>query len=478
MKEEERKFDVGSSFKLPDLGSLAADVIRRPAKTLTATYFDTDDLRLVRAGASLRYRAGDDLPWTVKLPTGVAGVRNEISRPGPGLSGAAAKPPQELVWLVASLTRGAPLKPVTVVKSRRTAYELFNAKGRVLAELVDDRVTTQNGGFREIEVERKTGSSRLLSTVEQHLLEAGARPATYPSKVAHALGEPALLPPDALAPNGDGDVLVEAVRAGVRRLLDHDPLVRLGEPLPNGDTPVHQMRVACRRLRSDLRTFGASIQSGWARPIRDELGWLAGLLGAARDIEVLRHRLRRTASADPLTTMDSVAIERMDAVLARRQADALHKLGESLRSGRYLALVDALVAATRELPRKKRAAHGLANEPTQRLLASLGGLTESAPDHDWHQVRILAKRARYAVEAQEGRDDPLARRLAALQDLLGEHQDAAVAAETWLSFGMEPGLAVTAGRLYERERTAVRRARADYLRTADELRQSLSKSDG
>src|SRR5512139_2463366 len=99
-KEEERKYDVGSSFALPDLAPLAAEVIRKPVKTLTATYYDTADLRLVRAGASLRFRAGDELPWTVKLPTGVPGVRHEISRPG----SAPGKPPQELVWLVAALT--------------------------------------------------------------------------------------------------------------------------------------------------------------------------------------------------------------------------------------------------------------------------------------------------------------------------------------------------------------------------------------
>jgi len=473
-KEEERKYDVGSSFQLPDLSSLAAEVTLKPAKTLTATYYDTADLRLVRSGASLRFREGDDLPWTVKLPTDTPGVRHEISRPG----SAPGKPPQELVWLVAGLTRGAPLKKVAVVTSRRVGYDLRSAKGRVLAELVDDHVTTANGGFREIEVERKAGSGRLLSTVEERLLAAGAVPASYPSKVAHALGEAALRAPDAVnghAGDGDaGDVVDRAIRAGVKRLLDHDPLVRLEEPLPNGDTAVHQMRVACRRLRSDLRTFSPLLREAWARPLRTELGWLAEMLGAARDAEVLRARLRSTAGADPLAPMDTVAIERIDGVLARRQADALRTLGESLRSGRYLALLDALVAATRQQARKKGSLHGLANEPTQRLCASLGKLEASGADADWHHVRILTKRARYAVEAQEGHRDPLARAMADLQDLLGEHQDAAVAGTTWLSFGIEPALSVTAGRLYERERAAVRAARAQLLTIAPQL---LSKAD-
>jgi CHAD domain-containing protein len=52
-----------------------------------------------------------------------------------------------------------------------------------------------------------------------------------------------------------------------------------------------------------------------------------------------------------------------------------------------------------------------------------------------HQIRIDAKRTRYAAEAaipvSSKRMRSFARALAELQDLLGEHQDAAVA-RTWL----------------------------------------------
>jgi hypothetical protein len=53
-----------------------------------------------------------------------------------------------------------------------------------------------------------------------------------------------------------------------------------------------------------------------------------------------------------------------------------------------------------------------------------------------------------------------------VQTLLGEHQDAAVAADTWLDIAKsDPDdhvLAITAGRLFERERAAVRQARAGF----------------
>lgn len=104
MVEEEQKYEVDDAYVLPDLTATApagGRVRALPPVTLVARYLDTVDLRLARAGASLRHRKGDELPWTVKLPTGTPGVRHEISRPGPK-----GRPPPELVELVTVLHRG------------------------------------------------------------------------------------------------------------------------------------------------------------------------------------------------------------------------------------------------------------------------------------------------------------------------------------------------------------------------------------
>jgi len=103
-------------------------------------------------------------------------------------------------------------------------------------------------------------------------------------------------------------------------------------------------------------------------------------------------------------------------------------------------------------------------------LEGAGQLDPDGPDEMWHGVRIQGKRVRYAVDAVAsvlgGEANVLARALADVQDLLGEHQDAAVAAETWLAIANsdpdDHALAVTAGRLYERERACVRAARAAF----------------
>ncbi|MFC0508458.1 CYTH and CHAD domain-containing protein [Micromonospora costi] len=490
--EEERKYEVDDTFVLPDLSGTApagGRVRARPPAILVATYVDTPDLRLARAGVSLRHREGDELPWTVKLPTDAPGVRQEISRPGP-----LGDPPAALAALVTVHSRGAPLAPAVVVRTERHAYEVVGPDGDVLAEVVDDRVTTRTpdgavtGGFRELEVERKAGDRALLDRIGSVLGDAGARGGSFVPKHVRALGpaaggEPDLVPPTGLPSRPTaGDVVTEAVRRGVRRLVEHDPLVRLRAPL-DGDTAVHRMRVACRRLRSDLRTFGPLVRPGWARPLRDELRWLAGVLGAARDAEVLRARLRRTAAADPISPLDSAAVDRLDARLGERERQALVAVDEALASARYLALVDALVLAARA-PRltplaadpAARVLPRLVARPWRRLAGGKGRpgavaeLDPLGPDERWHAVRKRGKQARYAASAVApalgGRAGKLASALTRVQDLLGEHQDAAVAARTWLELAAERpddhALAVTAGRLAERERATVHRARAAF----------------
>ncbi|GAB3971813.1 CYTH and CHAD domain-containing protein [Plantactinospora veratri] len=505
MLEEERKYDVDPGFTLPDLSGIVPDgvrVVELPPVTLTATYLDTTDLRLARAGVSLRHRRGDELPWTVKLPADSPGVRHEISR-----AGRPKRAPADLLALVTAYSRGAELRPAAVVRTVRRAYELRDETDRVLVEIADDSVRVLDGKrvrstFREVEVERKDGGRELLEVLEPALTGAGARRGDFTPKHVRALGPAAEAPPD-LVPPGElperpsaGDVVAAAVRRGAGRVLAHDPLVRLRAPVGDDDTAVHQMRVGCRRLRSDLRTFGPLVRKAWATSLRDELKWLAGVLGQARDAEVLRARLTSTAAADPLSPLDPAAVARMDRVLADRHAEALAAVDEALGSARYHALVEALVDATRS-PKLTARADGPAAEVLPRLVArpwhrltdgddevdGAADLDPGAPDERWHAVRINGKRARYAVDAVAGvlggDAAKLARALAKVQNLLGEHQDAAVAAQTWLSIAErnpgDHGVAVTAGRLAERERAAVRAARAafpDAWRRASRKRRS------
>jgi CHAD domain-containing protein len=489
MLEEERKYEVDDRFSLPDLSDcipVGGRVLSHDPLTLRATYYDTADYRLARAGVSLRYRKGDspDKVWTAKLPSDSPGTRHEICR-----AGHRTVIPAELVSLLTAYHRGSALQPAAVMRTVRRAHEIHDADGRRLVEIDDDAVSVFDGRrvkrrFREIEVERLDGGSRLLDQVEDVLCLAGARAGGFIPKHIRAMDEAASQPADVQPADRmpgkpfASDVIAAALRGNILRIMRHDPFVRLRQPLSGGDTPVHQMRVGCRRLRGDLRTFRPLLDREWADALWEDLRWLSDALGLARDAEVLRARLHATAAYDPLAPLEPAAVARIDADLTARHEEALLTLDALMESPRYVALLDSLVAAARE-PRLDTHATVAARwvlpplvaKPWRQLVqGNPEALTAESPDADWHALRILGKRARYAVEAVAsvlgGAASDLAAALAAVQDLLGEHQDAAIAGDTWLAIAAadpdDHALAVTAGRLYERERSAVRRSRQGF----------------
>ncbi|WP_435850725.1 CYTH domain-containing protein [Streptomyces mirabilis] len=73
-RETERKYEAPSAKDtswLPDLTSVdgIASVVGASLDELDAVYYDTDDLRLVGASATLRRRTGGaDAGWHLKLP--------------------------------------------------------------------------------------------------------------------------------------------------------------------------------------------------------------------------------------------------------------------------------------------------------------------------------------------------------------------------------------------------------------------------
>ncbi len=176
------------------------------------------------------------------------------------------------------------------------------------------------------------------------MLEAGAIDGQQMSKVARALGPAALeaadvvpveLEDDATA----GDVVRAAIAGSVRRLLRHDPGVRLGDDIEQ----VHQARVATRRLRSDLRTFSSLVDEMWAKKLREDLAWLADLLGAVRDLDVLFDRLEMQVAALPLE--DEPGGHDLLARLAAERAEARAALMVAMESDEYIEVLQSLIAA-------------------------------------------------------------------------------------------------------------------------------------
>src|SRR5215469_1824911 len=106
VNETEVKYEADPDTVLPPLDDLpqVAGTTQPPDQMLEAVYFDTPDLRLLRAGITLRRRTGGgDAGWHLKLPLG-EDSRTEIRLP-PGRS--PRQVPAELAGLVRVFTRGA-----------------------------------------------------------------------------------------------------------------------------------------------------------------------------------------------------------------------------------------------------------------------------------------------------------------------------------------------------------------------------------
>ncbi len=491
--EVERKFRVHGLFRLPEISLADGGGLGDGTVTvLTAAYLDTDDLRLARSRVTLRRReGGSDEGWHLKLPLR-AETREELTVPLD--RGTTAVPPQELSDLVLSLTRSAPLENVATLRTERTTYPVLDASGVLLASLTDDSVSVLDGHrtvaqFREIEVELVGGDDAVLDEVGEVLTGAGALPGGTVSKVGRALGPLATADPDVPEPGEvtPGDPARMAVQAhlarNTRALLAHDVGVRRDKP-----DSVHQMRVAARRLRSGLKVFEPLLDPTVTRPLRAELAWLAGVLGEVRDREVLRDRLLRDLdriSTDPAIEVETTAARRLvRSSMTTGMTGARATVLDALRSQRYLALLDDLVSTCADPPVVaaadqpcSEALPPLVRRSWRRLARDVEALRADGPDAEWHETRIAAKRARYACEAVEPVFGKPARRLAArvelVTELLGEHQDAALAADTVRSLASRKQLAGSTGFalgiLHSLQREAVDASRDELVRIWPEV---------
>ncbi len=483
MIEREVKLAAWPGFRLPDLDSVApgARTRRRETVDLDATYFDTADLRLARRGMTLRHRRrGARETWTLKLPR-PSSDPSVISREEVDVVGPPGEVPEPLALLVAADVRTAELVAVARLVTVRRRTLVLDADGEPLVEVDDDEVSVMDGGrvaarFRELEVEIATeAEDEVAARVVDRLAQAGAELAGPVPKVARALGPRSSHPPEAApvtlppAPSA-GAVVGAALREAATRLLVHHPVAVVGAD-PEG---VHQMRVAARRLRSDLRTFRPLVDRAVTDPVRDELRWLGQVLGAVRDPDVLADQMR-SVGEDVLDVEDR---PRLDHALVRMAAErdsaqvALHGV---LGSDRYRRLLDQVVALAEAPPLTAAAATpavdvlpGLVAKPWRDLRRRVAALGEAPSDHALHDVRKRAKQVRYATEAVApavGREArKTAKRLAAVQDVLGDHQDTVVA-EEWLrraatAAGTGAAEAFVLGVVVAGERE-VRRARRD-----------------
>jgi CHAD domain-containing protein len=455
--ETERKYEAPPGARLPDLGDLpeVAAVAGPEEQVLQAKYYDTDDLRLIRRGITLRRRqGGSDSGWHLKLPVG-GDSRREIQLP---LGRATRQVPAELAALVRAAARGAALRPVAEISTVRQRLVLLDEGGSSLAEVVADDVSASTMGdaaalsrWQEVEVELTGGGSGLLAAADKRLRHGGLRSAGRQAKLERALASQ--LPPSdghhrpLSARSTAAKVVLAYAGTQVAAIMSLDPLVRRDAP-----DSVHQMRVATRRLRSTLKSFGRVLRTEDLERLGDELKWLGDVLGTARDAEVLAGHVQADLDELPPELIMGPARARVRVHFAPIKAEARAAVLEALDGDRYLALLDSLDTLLIDPPLAPGAAQPAAEvlpaavrrarrRLRRRMCRALGSPAGPGRDTSLHEARKAAKHARYAAEAASPAFGKQARRFAKrvkkVQSVLGDHHDGVVTRATVRDLGVQ-----------------------------------------
>ena len=439
-----------------DGGTVTA--LARPPRRLVDSYLDCDDWRIARAGFVVRTRRRgrhDEVTLKDKRPAEGSGLRQRLEvtevLPPPGLAALGHEGPvgRRLRAIVGSRR----LREVLQVRTRRRPFAL-RVGGVDVAEIaLDDTMIVVGTGqrpmqLRHVEVEvHPDWLGALEPIVEQLRTSCGLQPARLSKFEAGllALGEeipgtPDLGPTDISAESTMGDLAFAVLRRQLAVVRAKEPGTRLGED----PEELHDMRVATRRLRAALSLFEAVLPVR-AQVFREELGWLARLLGAVRDLDVQLQGLAALPSADVLTTLTLAPdghdpLAELAALLEREREAARTDMLNGLDSVRWDRLAKGLTAMAQQGPARRSLATrvpadiGLPELVLRRhhkVRKAAKQAKHSGVVTDFHALRIRCKRLRYALEFSSevygGKTSRFVRDLTVLQDDLGEMQDAEVA---------------------------------------------------
>ncbi len=458
------------------------------------SYFDTADWRLFFAGYSLRRRRRDDrfevtLKSLARASDGPISRTeiNEASADGeiPAPDGA----PGPVSDRVRTIAGRAPLGRLFEVRTHRRSYAVREGGdgGATVAQVELDETTVAPQTlpattFRRVEVEMAGGvaPSADVESFVQALRYANHLTPTTTSKYEAGLRAASLDPSAVLDfgseerdPSAGATAYAYAwLREQWAAFLRHAPGTRIGEDIE----ALHQMRVSTRRLRATIRVFDTVLPVSF-EGFRDELQWVGHELGAVRDLDVQIEGLDQLRATS--TWEDAAALRPLIDVIEGERRVERERLIELMDSSRYDALVTGLSAALRQsLPfgTPSLDVHAYA-EPIlakryQRVRRDGQRLTEESPAAAYHDLRIRAKRLRYSLEVfGELYGKPAERMTAslkALQDMLGEHQDAEVgiarlhAIVAAHGHELPPATLVAVGRLIEQFRRQEDALRADF----------------
>jgi CHAD domain-containing protein len=284
---------------------------------------------------------------------------------------------------------------------------------------------------------QEAASATLQVSAEASFPPSAVAQVAYPEKRIELLRKPGIEPDDPMAEAGR-----KTFRFHYRRLLYYEPGTRLGEDIE----ALHDMRVATRRLRAAFRVFGNYFEPQATAPYLKGLRRTGRILGAVRDLDVFRAKIEAYLDAMPDTRQGS--LDDLLAVLETQREAARRRMIAYLDSSKYTRFKERFgefvetegmgnlhIAPDMADLHPYRVRHVVPMAVYERLAAvrayDEGVSIPNPPLTRFHALRIACKRLRYTLEFFEEVLGPeskaLIKEVVAMQDHLGELQDAVVA---------------------------------------------------
>jgi triphosphatase len=490
---------------LPALIRLLETRAGRPAREarLVGTYFDTPDGELTRRGLTLRVREQDgSFVQTVKSGgdgNGAALMRGEwedlvaSGRPDPSAPQTGDFIPADAGSALVALVR-------TEI-ARRTVTLCLDAATRIEAAVDRGHVgalpTAASEPVCEVELELKRGNIAALYDLALALLAVAPVRLERRSKAARGfhLATRSAAPASVAARHASPVDLDRKMTAGAalrcivcsctEQIVGNEAAVHAG--MPEG---VHQMRVGVRRLRAFLSAFAPLSPNDYDRWLNAELRWLGGILGIARNLDVVAEELIAPEIATEAgAALDDDGIAALQQAVAARRAAAQSAVVAAMGSARYTALVlrllhrsDGNVIADTRSPGLSRPLAEIGAEILDRRSRAVrrhaAGFAKQSPEQR-HRLRIALKKLRYPLEMfgrlyDAAAADRLLRVARRLQGDLGDANDLRMArglvtelARDWA----DTAIATAGGALLDRRARRLARRERDIRNDIAEIRE-------
>lgn len=406
-------------------------------------YLDTEDRYFHLARASCRLRSMGDR-WELTIKASRKADNNVFSRTEktfllPALQSASEALEYCQREILMPILKGRAATTLFCISNDREIRELTFAEG-IRAEsgldVVEMQYLNRTVSSKELELELLAGDERDFCDLVTQLTQLVSLQPIDISKYDQAMAAFGLVKKAVNNPTYpfDRDASVaKAARAIVGRDLqmirDSEPGVRVGIY----HDAIHDMRVACRRIRTALRIFKPLLPKN-ARNLSKEVAWLGSVLGKGRDLEVQIVNLKKTAWL--LSEHDRANLHRYWECLSQRFEHERGEIMQSLDSARYSHLLRALEEISLSTPKQgnqemhaAKAGGRIIGQGLKRIFAKYPrkALQQEITDKSLHKLRIELKRIRYLGEffshvSSTGMVNYI-EKTKVLQKILGDHQD-------------------------------------------------------